>query len=135
MKRNIKITIDPSIDQKDIVHINNLSSIINHSCDSIALDILEYLRENDHPTVMKLLLEKLRPSGKLVILFSNCKNIAQNYIDSTISSSDFLSFFANKQSLLSVESIYTLIDFQQFDISNIDILSTHIILEIERKNI
>ena len=135
MKRNIKITIDPSIDQKDIVHINNLSSIINHSCDSIALDILEYLRENHHSTVMKLLLEKLRPSGKLVILFSNCKNIAQNYIDSTISSSDFLSFFANKQSLLSVESIYTLIDFQQFDISNIDMSTTHIVLEIERKNI
>lgn len=135
MKRNIKISVDPSIDQKDVVHINNLSSIINHSCDSIALDILEYLRENDHPTVIRVLLDKLRPSGKLIILFSNCKNIAQNYIDAAISSSDFLNFFANKQSLLSVESIYTLIDFQQFDISNIDMSTTHIILEIERKNI
>lgn len=135
MKRNIKISVDPSIDQKDIVHINNLSSIVNHSCDSIVLDILEYLRENDHSTVIRVLLDKLRPSGKLIILFSNCKNIAQNYIDAAISSGDFLNFFANKQSLLSVESIYTLIDFQQFDISNIDMSTTHIVLEIERKNI
>lgn len=135
MKRNIQITIDPSIDRKNVVHINNLSSIINHSCDSIILDILEYLRENDHSTVVRLLLEKLRPFGKLIILFSNCKNIAQNYIDSAISSSDFLNFFTNKQSLLSVESVYTLIDFQQFDISNIDISSNRIVLEIERKNI
>lgn len=135
MKRNIKITVDPSINQKDVVHINNLSSIINYSCDSIVLDILEYLRESDHSAVTKLLLEKLRPSGKLIILFSNCKNITQNYIDSTISSSEFLSFFANKQSLLSIESIYTLIDFEQFDVINVDVAATHILLEIERKNI
>lgn len=135
MKRNISITIEPKTNQSNAVHINNLSSIINYSCDSISIDILEFLQEKDHAQIIKYLLEKLRPNGRLIVTINNAKNIAKNYLESVISSKDFLELFTNKQSLLSIDSIYTFIDFEAFDIANIDVSSTQITAIIERKNL
>jgi hypothetical protein len=131
MKRNLIITVDSSIKQDGFVHINQISSIINYSCDSIILDCLEYLQEKDHAVVFNVLLEKLRPTGRLVVSISNAKDIA----NTTISSGDFLRFFINKQSLLSIESIYTFIDFKHYDILTLDTDDTSITIVIERKNI
>jgi predicted SAM-dependent methyltransferase len=133
MKRNITITLDNSNTQTDHVCINDLSSIVNYSCDSIILFILEYLQEKDHAIVMKTLLEKLRPNGKLIIAANNAKYIAKQFIDSSISHDAFLKFFANKQSLVSVESLYTMVDFQYFDIVDLDINTNTIKIILERK--
>jgi|694.fasta_scaffold00281_21 hypothetical protein len=135
MKRNLIITVDSSIKQDGFVHINQISSIINYSCDSIILDCLEYLQEKDHAVVFNVLLEKLRPTGRLVVSISNAKDIANNFVNATISSGDFLRFFINKQSLLSIESIYTFIDFKHYDILTLDTDDTSITIVIERKNI
>lgn len=135
MKRNIIVTIDNSIDDAEHVHINNLSSIINYSCDSISLYILEYLKEKDHTILVKSLLEKLRPGGKLILAANNATYIAQQFVNSSISHESFLKFFTNKQSLVSLESLYTMVDFQFFDIIDLDINSNTIKLVLERKNI
>jgi len=135
MKRNITISIDSQIDKPNTVHINNLQSLVNHSCDSISIGILEFLQEKDHEQIIKYLLEKLRPSGKLIITINNAKNIAKNYAEAAISSEDFLQLFSSKQSLLTIESVYTFIDFQAFDIANLDVSPTQITAVIERKQI
>jgi predicted SAM-dependent methyltransferase len=135
MKRNITIVIDPSKEDSSHVHINNLNSIVNHSCDSITIDILEYLKESDHQVIIRILLEKLRQSGRLSIIISNAKSIAQQYIKSAISNDSFLNFFANKQSLISVESLYTFMDFALFDMIDLDITNTFITIVFERKEL
>jgi SAM-dependent methyltransferase len=135
MKRNIVVTIDNSIDDEDHVHVNNLSSIVNYSCDSISLYVLEYLKEKDHIILVKSLLEKLRPGGRLILAANNAMCIAQQFVNSSISHESFLKFFANKQSLVSLESLYTMIDFEFFDIIDLDINNNTIKLVIERKHI
>lgn len=135
MKRNLIITVDTSIKQDGFVHINQISSIVNYSCDSITLDCIEYLQEKDHAVVFSVLLEKLRPGGRLVVSISNAKEIANNFINAAISCNDFLKFFTNKQSLSSIEAIYTFIDFKNYDILTLDIDNSSITIVIERKNI
>jgi SAM-dependent methyltransferase len=135
MKRNIIVTIDNSIDDEDHVHVNNLSSTVNYSCDSISLYVLEYLKEKDHIILVKSLLEKLRPGGRLLLAANNAKSIAQQFVNSSISHESFLKFFTNKQSLVSLESLYTMIDFEFFDIIDLDINNNTIKLVIERKHI
>ena len=71
----------------------------------------------------------------MVVSISNAKDIANNFVNATISSGDFLRFFINKQSLLSIESIYTFIDFKHYDILTLDTDDTSITIVIERKNI
>jgi hypothetical protein len=134
MNRNISIIIDPSQEKNDYIHINNISSIINYSCDSIIINCLEYLMEKDHNIIIKMLLDKLRPYGKLIISINNAHNIAQNFINRSISNNDFLKFFSNKQSLLSLESLYSYIDFNYFELINLDINEQFYIITLEKKN-
>lgn len=133
MKRNIMITIEESSKDPNTVHINNINSIVNYSCDSISINCLEYLSEQDHPTVLSYLLNKLRPHGRLVIKANNSLDIASRFLQRSISHQDFLQFFANKQSLISIESIYTLINFTEFDLVDLDITNDTIKIVLERK--
>jgi predicted SAM-dependent methyltransferase len=133
MKRNITITVNDSVTDKNFIHISQLSSIVNFSCDSVLLNILEYLQEKDHNIVIATLLEKLRPGGKLIIAFNNAKHIAKEFLSSSISCDAFLNFFRNKQSLVSLDSLYTMINFEQFDIIDIDINTNTTKLLLERK--
>jgi predicted SAM-dependent methyltransferase len=133
MKRNITITINDSVTDKNFIHIGQLSSIVNFSCDSVLLNILEYLQEKDHNIVIATLLEKLRPGGKLIIAFNNAKHIAKEFVRSSISCDVFLNFFRNKQSLVSLDSLYTMINFEQFNIIDIDINTNTTKLVLERK--
>lgn len=133
MKRNISIVIDPLQEKDEYIHINNISSIVNYSCDSIIINCLEYLLEKDHEIIIKILLDKIRKSGKLIISINNVHNIAQDFINRTISNNDFLKFFSNKQSLLSLESLYSYIDFNYFELINIDINEQFYILTLEKK--
>lgn len=135
MKRNINITIDQSKNQQDSIFINEIPSIVNYSCDSIFLDCLEYISEKDLPLIIKVLSEKLRPKGKLIIHINNVDSIIQQFIKKSISHSDLLKFFANKQNLISVDTIYTLIDFQNFELIECQFEQTFIKLIIERNNL
>ena len=135
MKRNIFITIDQSINNTDNIHITQIGSIVNHSCDSININCLEYIDQKDHSVVLSNLLNKLRPNGKLIIKANNAESIAIRFLQRSISEQDFLSFFTNKRSLVSVESVYTLIDFQVFDLIDLDITDNTIKITIERKKL
>ena len=133
MKRNILITIDESIKDPNSVHINDLNSIINYSCDSIAISCLEYLSEQDHSIVLAHLFNKLRQNGRLIIKINNSTNIASKFLKKSVSNQDFLRFFSNKRSLVSTESIYALINFTEFDLIDLDITEESIKIVLERK--
>lgn len=133
MKRNILITIEESNQNPNIVHINNLNSIVNYSCDSVTMDYLEYLNEADHNIVLSHLFGKLRPSGRLIIKINNSLNIASKFLQKSISNQDFLRFFTNKRSLPSIESIYSLVNFTEFDLVDLDITDDIIKIILERK--
>lgn len=133
MKRNIVVAIDESNKDPNVVHINNMNTIVNYSCDSVSINCLEYLNEQDHPTVLSHLLSKLRPRGRLIIKANNSLDIASRFLQRSISHQDFLRFFANKQSLISIESIYTLINFTEFDLVDLDITNDNIKIVLERK--
>jgi chemotaxis methyl-accepting protein methylase len=135
MKRNILITIDDTITDTNSVHINNLNTIVNYSCDSVSINCLEYLSEQQHPAVLSQLLNKLRPNGRLIIKANNSLNIASKFLQRSVSHQDFLQFFANKQSLISIESIYTLINFTEFDLVDLDISNDNIKIVLERKTV
>lgn len=133
MTRNIKITIDNTINNENVIHINNLDSIINYSCDSVELDCLEFLSDKVHGHVIASLLNKLRQHGKLIISIYNPKIIAENLLGDSISNQEFLRFFANKQSLLSLDTLYTFIDFNTFDIIHLQSLGPILTVIVERK--
>lgn len=135
MKRNILITIDPSNKNPNCVHINNINSIVNGSYDSITIDCLEYLLEKDHPVVLTQLLGKLRPNGCLVIKILNSLDITSKFLKKSVSNQEFLRFFANKQSLLSIESIYAIINFTEFNLIDLNITEDIIKIVLERKDI
>jgi chemotaxis methyl-accepting protein methylase len=135
MKRNIVITLDESSKDPNAVHVNNINTIVNYSCDSVGVNCLEYLSEQDHTTVLSHLLNKLRPHGRLVIKANNSLDIASRFLQRSISHQDFLRFFANKQSLISIESIYTLINFTEFDLVDLDITNDNVKIVLERKTV
>jgi hypothetical protein len=135
MKRNILITINESNKESNSVHINDLNSIINHSCDSISISCLEYLNEQDHSAVLSHLFNKLRSSGRLIIKINNSSNIASKFLQKSISNQDFLKFFVNKRSLVSIESLYSLINFTEFDLIDLDIAEDTIRVVLERKTL
>lgn len=133
MMRNITITTDQSQQSPEYIHIANIESIVNYSCDNISVECLEYLFEQDHRIVVSNLLNKLRDKGRLIIKTSNAQNIAQKFIQKNISNSEFLNFFVNKKSIISIETIYTLIDFDTFDLLDTNITEHTIKVVLERK--
>lgn len=135
MKRNIIVAIEESNQKPNVVHINNLNSIVNYSCDSVTMDYLEYLNEADHPIIMSHLFGKLRPSGRLIIKINNSLNIASKFLQKSISNQDFLKFFMYKKSLLSIDSIYSLVNFTEFDLIDLDITDDIIKIILERKTV
>lgn len=136
MKRNITLSLtDKDSESNNIVSINNLNSIVNHSYDSIVLNCLEFLPSKDHDIIIKIVLDKLRIGGRLIIEASNAASIAQQFVSFSISNDEFLNFFSNKKSLLSLENLYTLVDFNSFEIVNTNIEKNNIKLILERKNI
>ncbi|NBX73096.1 MAG: hypothetical protein EBQ89_02225 [Alphaproteobacteria bacterium] len=134
MSRNINISITEPSD-KNTIHINDLASIINYSCDSIKVACLEFLPENAHGQVINILLSKLKPLGKLIITINNVTSITKNFMAGSMSYQDFLTFFQNKQSLLSIDSLYTFIDFNTFDIIHINQEEYFTTLFLERKQL
>jgi len=134
MKRNIIITIDESKIDKEHIHINNMSSIVNYSCDSVTIDCLEYLEETNHHLVLSHLTNKIRLNGKLILKINNSDSICTKFLQKTISNQEFLNFFSNKRSLISVENIYSIIDFKIFDLMDLDISENAIKIVLERKN-
>lgn len=134
MKRNIIITIDESKVDKEHIHINNIGSIVNHSCDSVTINCLEYLEETNHNLVLSYLTNKIRLNGKLIIKINNSDSICAKFLQKTISNQEFLNFFSSKRSLISVENIYSITDFKIFDLMDLDISENTIKIVLERKN-
>lgn len=132
MKRNLTITLDQSQQNSNIIFINNIDSLVNHSCDSIEMSMLEYIEDKHHAILIKTLVDKLRPSGKLIIKISNAVSVAQNFASYQMSSKNFLAFFQNKQSILSLDLLYSMIDPNIVSIIETDITPTHITMILER---
>ena len=137
MKRILNITSDQykvSLPNIDSVNISNLNDIINCSVDTIFCYILEYINENTLVDTIHSLLHKLRPSGNLIIRFSDFKKICESYIGSSISGSELLNEARGKHNILSIDFIMSrLLDNVQ--ISKIDYDENIIVMIITRNNI
>lgn len=131
MNRNLTITIDQNIKDPSIVFINDISKIVNNSCDSIYIDCLEYLIESDAKPIVSILSDKLKPKGKLIISIVNAHCIASSFLYQELSGSQFLGFFKNKQNILSLDLLFSFIDFSRMKILNIDTQPNFIKLIIE----
>lgn len=102
----------------DSIHINQIDSIANRSCDIVQLPVIEYIKTNDLQKTIVSTLSKIRPDGYLHINFLDSKKIAKDYLANKISSSDFLRMFHNKYNLLSFDYFTTIIDLGEYDIVN-----------------
>jgi len=135
MNRNLSVVLDAHQSSENNIFINNIPNIVNYSCDSIFISCLEYLQETEHKKIIDILLEKIRKEGKLIIQVDNAKNIAEQFLSNSISNSQFLAFFRNKQSLVSIDLLYTYIDFQAFHVLDIDINQSTIKIIIQRSEL
>jgi predicted SAM-dependent methyltransferase len=135
MNSNIYITLDEKTSDNNNVFINNIPKIINYSCDSIYVDCLEYLKEEDIKKTIQILSNKLKLGGKLIVSIYNAKSIALTFLNESISTQSFLQFFQHKQTILNLDNLYTFIDFQSMKITDLDISETNIKLIIERSSL
>lgn len=137
MKRILNITSDThkvSLPNIDNINISNLDSIVNCSTDTIFCYILEYLNEATTVATIHGLLNKLRPSGSLVIRFSDFKKICELYIGGSLSGSDLLGQARGKNNILSIDYIINIIS-NNFQVSKIDYDENTIVMVISRNSI
>lgn len=137
MKRILNITSDThkvSLPNIDNINVSNLDSIANCSADTIFCYILEYMNETTTVDTIHRLLNKLRPSGSLVIRFSDFKKICELYIGRSLSESDLLGQTRGKNNILSIDYIVNIIA-NNFQVSKIDYDENTIVMVISRNSL
>lgn len=123
MKRNICIVNDNSnnlTSSIESVHISNIQNLINCSVDYIVCYVLEYIDPNQCDATIRLLLEKLRPNGYMLIAFTDFKFLCEKYSKSQLSDKDFLQNALGKTNILSIEKITACVNPEKFTVSKID---------------
>lgn len=135
MNRNINIYCDTAKDiipNIDNINISKIKDIINFSVDYIYCGILEHI-ESDHLIhIFNELSDKIRIGGKLIIKFSDIKELSNRYISNTIDDSTFMSCVKNKKQIISLNSIYSIIDANSFRIIKVDRIDMLINITLER---
>jgi len=135
MNRNINIYCDTAKDiipNIDNINISKITDIINFSVDYIYCGILEHI-ESDHLIyIFNELSDKIRIGGKLIIKFSDIKELSNRYISNTIDNDTFISCVKNKKQIISLNSIYSIIDANSFRIIKVDRIDMLINITLER---
>lgn len=138
MKRNISI-VDKyksyTVEGATSVDRNSIETIINDSIDNIFCFCLEYCNPETLNSDIKVLLNKLRLDGSLILQFMNTKKICEGLIAETISEELFLKSFINKKQLISVDKICSLISGDSFTIIKLDHIESETVMIIKRISI
>ncbi len=135
MNRNINIYCDTAKDiipNIDNINISKIKDIINFSVDYIYCGILEYIESDHLIRIFNELSDKIRIGGKLIIKFSDIKELSNRYISNTIDNDTFISCVKNKKQIISLNSIYSIIDANSFRIIKVDRIDTLINITLER---
>ena len=135
MNRNINIYCDTAKDiipNIDNINISKITDIINFSVDYIYCGILEHLESDHLIRIFNELSDKIRIGGKLIIKFSDIKELSNRYISNTIDDSTFISCVKNKKQIISLNSIYPIIDTNSFRIIKVDRIDMTINITLER---
>ena len=123
MKRNICIVNDKfsgKAPNTESVNISEINNIVNCSADYIVCYVLEYVDPNLSDNIIKVLLEKLRPGGYLLIAFTDFKFLSEKYSQSLVSDKDYMSNVFGKTNILSIEKITSCIVNDKYVVSKID---------------
>jgi len=135
MNRNINIYCDTAKDiipNIDNINISKIKDIINFSVDYIYCGILEHIESDHLIRIFNELSDKIRIGGKLIIKFSDIKELSNRYISNTIDNDAFISCVKNKKQIISLNSIYSIIDANSFRIIKVDRIDTLINITLER---
>ena len=112
--------------------INEIDTIVNHSADSIFCSCLNYIDKSKFSDIVSLLLEKIKPSGKLNIECINVKKYMNNFLQKKISGEDLISKIKNIESIISEEDFYVALNIQNFRIIQIESSDSSLFVSIER---
>ena len=138
MKRNISI-VDKyksyGVEGTVSIDRNSIETIINDSIDNIFCFCLEYCNPETLNSDIRVLLNKLRLDGSLILQFMNTKKICEGLIAETISEELFLKSFINKKQLISVDKICSLISGDSFTIIKLDHIESETVMIIKRISI
>jgi len=138
MKRNISI-VDKhksyTVESATSVDRNSIETIVNDSIDNIFCFCLEYCNPETLNLDIKILLNKLRLDGSLILQFMNTKKMCEGLIAETISEELFLKSFINKKQLISVDKICSLIGGDSFTIIKLDHIESETVMVIKRISI
>ena len=135
MNRNINIYCDTAKDiipNIDNINISKIKDIINFSVDYIYCGILEHIESDHLIRIFNELSDKIRIGGKLIIKFSDIKELSNRYISNTIDNDAFISCVKNKKQIISLNSIYSIIDANSFRIIKVDRIDMLINITLER---
>lgn len=135
MNRNINIYCDTAKDiipNIDNINISKIKDIINFSVDYIYCGILEHIESDHLIRIFNELSDKIRIGGKLIIKFSDIKELSNRYISNTIDDPTFMSCVKNKKQIISLNSIYSIIDANSFRIIKVDRIDMLINITLER---
>lgn len=112
--------------------INEIDTIVNHSADSIFCSCFNYIDKSKFSNTISVLLEKIKPSGKLNIECINLKKYMNNFLQKKISGDDLMSKIKNIASIISEEDIYVALNTQNFRIIQIESSESSLLVSIER---
>jgi hypothetical protein len=114
------------------VPLTDTGSIINLSCDNIICDCLEYYTKKQSTDSIQQLLEKIKPSGLLVIILTDIKKQLSGYINGSTPSDKLLQTFVDKLSIWSLDDILLAVNKPYLKIQKIDHVNNQIIITIKR---
>lgn len=135
MKHNFAIVRDSSVTVPlghNAVTLNNIEPIINLSCDNILCDCLEYYSKEQSADAIQQLLQKIKPSGLLVIVLTDVKKQLSGYLEGSIGSDKLLQTFLDKLSIWSLDDILLSVNKPSFKVQKIDYVNNQIVITIKR---
>lgn len=137
MKRNIHLCniYSKQVSDSEPIDISNISSLVNLSVDTIFCDAMESIAAEDLSKKFAEILNKIRPSGYLILNILDIKKLCAEYLQNTVSNEIFLSLIKDKNNFISIADIYSLINTQSFQIMKIDADQSTISIVIKRTKI
>ena len=137
MKRNIHLCniYSKQVADAEPVDISTLSSVVNLSVDTIFCDSLESIAAEDLSKKFAEILNKIRPSGYLILNILDIKKLCAEYLQNIISNQIFLTLIKDKNNFISIDNVYSLIDTKSFQIMKIDTDQNTISVVIQRTKI
>lgn len=135
MKRNINIIHqNPNIRLNgfESVYINNIDNLVDCSVDNIIYGVIESINKTEAKKVFTQLIQKLRPSGSLIVKFCDIKYLCDNFINNKVSNEDFGNKIKSINNIISLDEILTYIDIKSCKISHIARDNDDIVVTVTR---